>query len=113
MTQIPDTIEALSIQEFKAICEFFFDEGYNRHQCLRTSPAGRKARGEKWADDFETTFNNLMVGKYAKMIEKDTLNIRWEEMQSGIQKAMDEWDETQRGKAAQVLEDMRKIFINT
>jgi hypothetical protein len=103
---------ALSPQELKALCEFFYNEGYTRHISLTSSPAGRQARGERWADDFETTFNNLMQGKYNNAIEKESLKLKWEEMQAEIQNEMDKWDEEQRGKAGKVIEEMRKIFIN-
>lgn len=103
--------EKLSIQELKALCEFFFNAGYNRRHTLNTSPAGREARGETWEKDFKDTFDELMLGKYNKSIEQQSFQLQWDEMQTAIQNEMDNWDIEQRGKAAQAIEDMRKIII--
>lgn len=105
--------EKLTIQELKALCEYFYNEGWNRHQCLNSSPAGREARGEKWAHDFETTFDNLMQGKYDKAIKQKGVEKWWNEMQQEIESQMEDFDRGAKLKAHQAMEDLRKIVITT
>lgn len=84
--------DALSVQELKALCRIFYDEG------LRQKP-------------FEAFFDIVMEGRYNKAIELEALQFKWEETQAQIQKEMDSWDEQQRGKAAQAMIDLSKIII--
>lgn len=84
--------EALTMPELKALCEFFHDSG-------------------KAGDDFESTFNDLLQGKYNKSIGQTGFKKQWQEMESEIQKHMDEWDEGARKRAAQASIDIRSIIF--
>lgn len=84
--------EALSIQELKALSQLFFNAG---------------KRGE----DFEKYFNSVMQGRYNKAIEQDGLLKKVQEMEREIGKYMDQWDQQDRIRAGQAMEDLRKIII--
>lgn len=105
--------EKLTIQELKALCEYFFNEGYNRRHVLHTSPGGREARGEKWSDDFETTFNKLMQGKYDEAVKAKGVELWWYEMQREIERQMEDFDREAKLKAHQAMEDLRNLVITS
>lgn len=104
--------EALSIQELKALCEFFFDAGGKKERQRNYSPAGIEARGELIADDFERCFDKLMQGKYNKLIEDESFKTKWVEMQDAIQNHMDKWDADQRMKISKGFQDLRDIVFD-
>lgn len=84
--------EALTIQELKALAELFFNAG-------------------KGGEDFEKFFNKVMDGRYNKAIEQNGLLKKVQEMEREIGKYMDQWDQQDRIRAAQTMEDLRKIII--
>lgn len=97
--------EALSIQELKALCEFFFTKG------VRYQEHGHHPSVENLAIGFEDLFDNLMAGKYAKVIEEDTFKIQFREMEAQIEKKMEQWDREKIIRAHQAMEDLRKFVI--
>lgn len=103
--------EALSIQKFKAVCEYFFEAGYKKRSQFHYSPAGIFARGETVAPDFEQCFDQLMQGKYDSAVKDLAFKKQWEEMQARIDKHIEEFDIEQKRRAGEAVLELSKIII--